>query len=146
MEHYVGVLKKYAVFEGRSTRSEFWYFVLFNFLIAVAIGIVEGVIFRGSMVLGILYSLAVFIPGLAVTVRRLHDIGKSGWWILIWLIPLIGWIVLLVFYVTDSEPGVNAYGPNPKENENGEIGGSTGSSARPGDLSESATPPTPPIA
>jgi uncharacterized membrane protein YhaH (DUF805 family) len=116
MEYYVGVLKKYAVFEGRATRSEFWYFVLFNFIISIAIGIVESALLGGSSFLGLIYSLAVLIPGIAVGARRLHDIGKSGWWMLIGLVPLVGWIILIVFYATDSQGGANMYGPDPKEN------------------------------
>jgi len=113
MNWYLAVLKKYAVFTGRAHRREYWMFFLFNLIIAFAIGLIEGVI--GSPgIIGMLYVLAVFLPGLAVSMRRLHDIGKSGWWLLIGLIPLIGAIVLLIFMVQDSRPGDNAYGPNPK--------------------------------
>lgn len=115
MDYYVGVLKKYAVFEGRATRSEYWYFVLFNLLISIAIGIVEGALFKGSALLGNLYSLALLVPSLAVGARRLHDIGKSGWWMLIALIPIVGWIMLIVWYATDTQLASNEYGPNPKE-------------------------------
>ena len=119
MNWYFEVLKKYAVFGGRARRKEYWYFVLFNALIGIVLAIVDGV--TGTLVpgagiglLGGLYSLAVFIPGFAVTVRRLHDTGKSGWWLLIFLVPLVGVIVFLVFMVKDSQPGENRYGPNPK--------------------------------
>lgn len=120
MNYYIEVLKKYAVFTGRAGRAEYWYFVLFNFLIGIAIGIVAAVIKSASndvldlSMLGSLYSLAVLCPGLAVAIRRLHDTDRSGWWLLIGLIPIIGWIVLIVFYVQDSQPGSNQYGPNPK--------------------------------
>ena len=114
MEWYLGVLKQYAVFTGRSRRQEFWMFVLFNFIVAVVLGIVEGVIGSGG-VLGSLYSLAVLLPSIGVGIRRLHDTGRTGWWLLIGLIPLIGTIVLIVFTVQDSQPGANEYGPNPKE-------------------------------
>ena len=104
---------------GGARRKEYWYFVLFNALIGIVLAIVDGV--TGTLVpgagiglLGGLYSLAVFIPGFAVTVRRLHDTGKSGWWLLIFLVPLVGVIVFLVFMVKDSQPGENRYGPNPK--------------------------------
>ncbi|GAB6094188.1 hypothetical protein JCM14469_04400 [Desulfatiferula olefinivorans] len=113
MNWYIEVLKKYAVFSGRARRMEYWMFVLFNFIIAVVIGFVEG--FVGSPgFLSMIYSLAVLIPSIAVSMRRLHDIGRTGWWLLIAFVPLIGAVVLLVFMVLDSQPGSNAYGPNPK--------------------------------
>ncbi len=119
MHYYFEVLKKYAVFSGRATRAEYWYFVLFNFIFYVAITILSGVIFLASgvntVVLLWIYILAVFIPGLAVAVRRLHDTGRSGWWLLLNLIPLIGAIIVIVLLVLDSQPGENKYGPNPKE-------------------------------
>lgn len=111
---YLEVLKKYAVFYGRDRRTEYWMFVLFNFIIAFAISIVEGLL-GSSGIIGLLYVPAVFIPSLAVSVRRLHDTGRSGLWLLIAFVPLIGFIVLLVFMVQDSEYGQNQYGPNPKE-------------------------------
>ena len=113
MDWYLTVLKKYAVFSGRARRKEYWYFVLFNLLISFVLSIIDGVINFGGGGIGILYSiysLAVFIPGLAVTVRRLHDIGRSGWWLLLVLIPVIGWIVLFVFFISGSQPGPNQYG------------------------------------
>lgn len=88
-------------------------FVLFNMLIALGIQIIEAVLGTGGM-LGGLYSLAVLLPGWAVFTRRMHDIGKSGWWWLIGLIPVVGTIVLFVFMCKDGQPGDNAYGPNPK--------------------------------
>ncbi len=108
MEYYIGVLKKYAVFEGRATRSEFWYFFLFNLIISTIIS------FLHIPILGFVYALGVLIPGLAVGARRLHDIGKSGWWLLIGPIPLVGAIVLIIFAAMDSQPGDNEYGLNPK--------------------------------
>ena len=113
MNWYLDVLKKYAVFSGRARRKEFWMFFLFNFLIALGLGIIEGIIGTGGL-LGGLYGLGVLIPGLAVSVRRLHDTNRSGWWLLIGLVPLIGLIVLIVFYVQDSDAADNAFGPNPK--------------------------------
>ncbi len=104
--------QKYADFSGRARRSEYWYFTLFNFLMAVIVGIIDGII--GYPILTILYVLAIIIPGMAMAVRRLHDTGKSGWYLLIGLIPLIGTIILIVFYVTDSDSGENQYGLNPK--------------------------------
>ena len=88
-------------------------FVLFNFLASVAIGIVDGILGTNGA-LGGLYTLAVLIPSLAVAARRLHDTDRSGWWQLIALIPLIGFIILLVFFCLDSKPGENRFGPNPK--------------------------------
>ncbi len=122
MNWYVKVLKNYAVFSGRARRKEYWMFVLFNFIfsvIAIILDNILGLAFEnvGYGPIYLLYSLAVFIPSLAVSVRRLHDIGKSGWFILISLIPFIGPIWLLVLMCTDSEPGENDYGPNPKEND-----------------------------
>ena len=114
MNWYLDVLKnKYAVFTGRARRKEYWMFFLFNILIAVGIAIIESIIGTGG-ILGIIFSLAMLVPGIAVTVRRLHDTGRSGWWILISLIPVIGWIILLVFMVLEGQPGDNEYGPNPK--------------------------------
>jgi uncharacterized membrane protein YhaH (DUF805 family) len=114
MNWYLDVLKnKYATFDGRARRKEYWMFFLVNLIISLVLGFIEG-IFGGPGLLGLLYSLAVLIPSIAVTVRRLHDTGRSGWWILIGLIPVIGWIVLLVFMLMDSQPGSNQYGPNPK--------------------------------
>ena len=114
MNYYLLVLKKYAVFSGRSQRAEYWYFVLFNLIISIILGIISAVVSDDFSILGLLYSLAVLIPGIAVGVRRLHDIGKSGWMLLIALIPLIGTIWLIVLLATDSNPGDNKYGPNPK--------------------------------
>ena len=91
------VLSKYVVFAGRARRSEFWWFALFAGIVYIVAGILDAVI--GSQVIGYLVALALLLPSLAVTVRRLHDTGRSGWWILIGIIPLIGAIVLLVFEV-----------------------------------------------
>jgi len=116
---YIEAFKKYAVFSGRSRRKEYWYFVLFNVIAAVVLSLIDMLLgtFSSSSNIGLLsgiYSLAVIIPTLALSVRRLHDTDRSGWWILIGLVPLIGSIVLLVFYVMDSTPGQNRFGPNPK--------------------------------
>jgi uncharacterized membrane protein YhaH (DUF805 family) len=96
------VLGQYAGFSGRARRSEYWYWVLFSIL------------WCWIPIVNLLLGLIFFIPSLAVCVRRLHDTGRTGWWILLGLIPIIGAIVLLVFYCTDSQPGENQYGPNPK--------------------------------
>jgi uncharacterized membrane protein YhaH (DUF805 family) len=120
MKWYVMVLRKYAEFDGRARRMEYWMFSLFNFLFLMValtldniVGSTIGNLFYGLFYL--VYAFAVLLPGLAVMVRRLHDVGKSGWMFLVALIPLIGGIWLLVLLCTDSTPGENEYGPNPKE-------------------------------
>jgi uncharacterized membrane protein YhaH (DUF805 family) len=118
MNWYMAVLKKYAEFTGRARRKEYWMFALINFLICVVLVVIDvqsGM--SNPMGLGVLsglYSLAVFVPSLAVSVRRLHDTDRSGWWLLILLVPLIGAIVFLVFMLLDSQPGENRHGPSPK--------------------------------
>ena len=115
MGYYATCLKKYAEFAGRARRKEYWMFVLVNFLIAIAISIGGGILGleEGTAVISGLYSLAVLVPGIAVTVRRLHDTGRSGWWMLIALIPIAGPIAMLIFLCGVSKPGENEYGPNP---------------------------------
>lgn len=108
------VFSQYANFSGRARRSEYWYFVLFNFVVTLVLRILSAVV-APLAVLSIIYGLAVLVPGLAVAVRRLHDIGKAGAWVLISLVPLVGTILLIVWCATDSQPGDNQYGPNPKE-------------------------------
>ena len=120
MKYFLYCLQHYADFNGRARRSEYWYFVLFNFIVSILIGLSLGVIagllnVPALVYLAYLWSLAVFIPSLAVSVRRLHDIGRSGWWLLLSLIPLVGAIILILWHCTDSQPGANQYGPNPKE-------------------------------
>ncbi|MFA5838878.1 MAG: DUF805 domain-containing protein [Candidatus Paceibacterota bacterium] len=115
MNYYKLVLKKYSVFDGRSSRAEYWYFALFNAIVAVVLWIISALIGDEKDILGLLYGLAVLIPGLAVAVRRLHDTGKSAWMLLINLIPFIGFIWFLVLLIKDSDPGDNKYGPNPKQ-------------------------------
>ena len=120
-------LRRYADFSGRSRRKEYWMFVLFNLLISLAVwtllaltyalGFSESAMMTIMTPVFILYALvalALVIPGLAVTVRRLHDTDRSGWTILLALIPLIGAILLLVFYCTEGTPGDNRFGPDPK--------------------------------
>jgi len=119
MNWYLQVLKKYADFNGRARRKEYWMYTLFNLIFIIIAGSADnlmGITFNGFPYgpIYLLYALAVIIPGLAVSVRRLHDIGKSGWMILVAFIPLVGIIWLLVLYCTDSQPGTNEYGPNPK--------------------------------
>lgn len=119
MNWYLMVLKKYAQFSGRSRRKEYWMFSLFNCIICLPLYVL-GLVFHedaiGSIFIGLycIYALAILVPGLAVSVRRLHDISKSGWWILIAFVPIVGGLILLVFMCLDSVPGANEYGPNPK--------------------------------
>lgn len=120
MKWFLDALKnKYATFEGRARREEYWYFVLFYVLSIVALAIIDGIIGTSSEehgfgLLSALFVIATFLPQLAVTVRRLHDTNRSGWWVLLEFIPVIGGLVLLVFMVLDSQPGANRFGPNPK--------------------------------
>jgi uncharacterized membrane protein YhaH (DUF805 family) len=112
------VLTQYATFSGRARRSEYWWFALASFLASIVTSIIDAVIGSdlgaGTGVISLLLSLALIIPSLAVGVRRLHDTGRSGWWLLIALVPLVGFIVLIVFFCQDSQPGPNQYGPSPK--------------------------------
>ncbi len=111
MHWYTDVLKKYAVFDGRSGRPEFWWFTLINAIIGGIIGgVLGGIIGTTGEAISALYSLAVLLPSIGVAIRRLHDTDRSGWWILIGIIPIIGWIVLIVFYVLPSDPTTNKYG------------------------------------
>lgn len=119
MNWYIKVLKNYAVFDGRAQRAEYWFFVLFSVLITMGLALIDGALglFQPDSGVGLLsglYSLAVLIPSLAVGVRRLHDTGRTGWWLLLGLVPVIGPIILLVFMVFDSDAGLNKYGSNPK--------------------------------
>jgi len=115
MKWYIEVMKKYAVFSGRARRKEYWMFFLCNMLISIAL---SAVTITAGYLLGVgemisdaangIYFLAVLIPSIAVGVRRMHDIGRSGWWI---LCPIVN----LIFLFINSQPGRNEYGPNPKE-------------------------------
>jgi len=114
MNWYLEVLKKYAVFTGRARRKEYWMFFLLSLIIAFALAFIEGLVGSPGVV-GVVYSLATLIPGLAVTVRRLHDTDRSEAYFLLAFVPLIGLIVLLVFLAQDGTSGQNRYGANPKE-------------------------------
>ncbi len=112
MEWYLKVLKQYADFNGRARRKEYWMFVLFNMLIVFGIGVVSGILNAALQInlgiISVIYSLATLIPGIAVSVRRMHDIDRRGWWL---LVPIIG----IVFLFFDSTPGENRFGENPKD-------------------------------
>jgi len=119
MYWYLQVLQKYAVFEGRARRKEYWMFFLINLIVSLLLALIDGAVIAargesGMLGLHFFYSLAVAIPGIAVTVRRLHDTGKSGYWFFISFVPLLGALILLYFTVLDSDSGTNAYGENPK--------------------------------
>ena len=131
--------RKYADFNGRARRSEYWFFILFTAIVGVVGGILDAIFglrsgtYGGTGPIQGILQLALLIPTLAVGARRLHDIGRSGWWLLIGLIPIVGLIVLIVFFVQDSQPA-NQYGPNPKGLGEGHSAG----------YSETPPPPPPP--
>ena len=110
-------LSKYSTFTGRAPRSEYWYFTLFSVLATIAVNIIDAVIlgrsFGSMLTLGNLLWLALLPPTISVTVRRLHDLDKSGWWWWIWMIPFIGWIIFLVWMVTKGSEGNNSFGTDP---------------------------------
>lgn len=152
IDYYIGAFRKYADFSGRATRSEYWYFFLFYYLVYIGLTIVDGVIGSNNGLISTIYILGALVPSFALSARRLHDIGKNGWFQLIGflflfiiigvlyvigvlvqgifrdvdgviiqliglgalLIPTIGLIWLFTLYATDSTPGANKYGPNPK--------------------------------
>ncbi len=110
IDWYKSVLQKYAVFDGRARRSEYWYFYLVNLIISMILGFVDGALGLMSFGISTVYTLAILVPSIAVAIRRMHDVGKSGWFI---LIPFYN----LYLSVQDSEQGSNKYGPNPKNAE-----------------------------
>lgn len=111
MEYYLGAFKKYATFSGRARRKEFWMFILFNIIASVICMIIDNLI--GMKILSTIYTLAVIVPSIAIEVRRLHDIGKSGVWWFISLIPLVGTIWIIVLFCTKGNEGENEYGEDP---------------------------------
>ncbi|MDO3423524.1 DUF805 domain-containing protein [Chryseobacterium sp. APV1] len=124
MKWYLKVLKQYADFNGRARRTEYWMYLLFNLIFAVIAAVLDNILglkFSPEIPYGylyLLYALVTFLPGLAVSVRRLHDVDKSGWFLFISLIPIIGGIWLLVLYATEGTQGRNQYGDDPKGNYN----------------------------
>lgn len=121
MKEFLDVFKKTLDFKSRSRRKEYWMFILFTSIISVVLSIIEIVlgleIATDIGLLSTIFTLIILIPSLSVTVRRLHDIGRTGWWVLLSFIPILGWIVLFIFTLLDSEAGSNKYGSNPKEFE-----------------------------
>ncbi|MEA3640915.1 MAG: DUF805 domain-containing protein [Lamprobacter sp.] len=120
MNWYLEVLRKYAVFTGRARRKEYWFYFLINFLIITLLLLTDKLIGTldqedGMGLLSGIYALAVLIPGIAVAIRRLHDTDRTGWWVLIALIPIVGPIILIFFLIQDSTAGDNRFGTSPKE-------------------------------
>jgi uncharacterized membrane protein YhaH (DUF805 family) len=138
MQWYIDVLKKYAVFSGRARRKEYWMFVLFNVIVSIILSILDRILgldfgsgsSSSSGWLSTIYSLAVLLPTIGVAIRRMHDTGRSGWWILINLIPCIGWIWFIVLAAQEGNAGDNQYGPDPKAAER--FGGPGAGPAEPG--------------
>ncbi len=117
MQYYLKALQNYAVFTGRATRADYWYFVLFNFIFSIVIGLIAGMI--RIPILANLYSLAVLLPGIAVGVRRMHDVDKSGWFL---LVPIYN----LILACTEGDPYENQYGPDPYGRDVGPAPSATG--------------------
>ena len=119
MKRHFEALKKYAVFKGRARRKEYWMFFLFNIIIGSGFCLIEGIAGIATKsdqgMLTMLYILSVILPAIAAGAGRLHDIGRSGWWLLISVVPIIGGIILLVYMVQDSQPCENRFGPNKKK-------------------------------
>jgi len=134
---------KYVTFSGRAQRSEFWWFILFTWAASIVLSVVDSFLFGTTITteygfeastntpyLSGLFSLAVLLPTLSVAVRRLHDRDKSGWWYWLWLIPLIGWIILIVWFATEGTRGPNRFGPDPLgQDGDGSHGGGEGLTA-----------------
>ncbi|MEU8774501.1 DUF805 domain-containing protein [Streptomyces sp. NPDC048606] len=114
MHYYVDVIKRYADFSGRARRQEYWMFVLFSIPIIVVLMLVDFALGSYPVIFWI-YNLAVFLPTLGLSVRRLHDTGRSGWWYLVSVIPFVGWIAIIVLMAIEGDAGPNAYGPSPKQ-------------------------------
>lgn len=117
MNWFLAVLKKYAVFSGRARRKEYWMYMLFYVIIIVVLSIVDAMVFSSSEggipILTTIFSLGMLLPSLGVSVRRFHDINKSGWWILIGLVPFVGFFIFLYFMIKAGDSGSNTYGDDP---------------------------------
>jgi uncharacterized membrane protein YhaH (DUF805 family) len=108
--------QNYVNFTGRAARSAYWFWVLFYFIVMVVAGVIDYSLFEvevGTGPIGSLAGLALLLPSLAVAVRRLHDIDRSGWWVLLWLVIIIGWIILIIWHCTKGTAGPNRFGPDP---------------------------------
>lgn len=113
MRWYLKALRQYADFNGRAQRAEFWMFTLISTVISLVLAVLDHLLGLGGR-LPSLYGLLVLLPSLAVTARRLHDIGRSGWWMFLGLVPVVGWVITIVWYATDGTPQPNIWGANPK--------------------------------
>ncbi|MCI2399590.1 DUF805 domain-containing protein [Aliiroseovarius subalbicans] len=122
---------KYVVFSGRASRSEYWWFVLFVFLGNILTTLADAMIFGARAadtgILSMVFGLGTFLPAVSAAVRRLHDTGRSGWWWWLWLLPIIGWIILIIWYATQGDEGDNSFGPDP-------LGGGYGGGGGGGDV------------
>lgn len=119
MNWYIKVIKQYAVFTGRARRQEYWWFTLFNIIAYLIASMLDGMLGTYNLEVGIgfvsgVYTLFILLPSLGVSVRRLHDTDRSGWWILLAFVPIIGPLVILVFMLLDGNQGDNRFGPDPK--------------------------------
>lgn len=106
-------LSKYATFQGRASRSEYWYFTLFTFLLSLIAGIIDEAIGSQFGVMSAILTIAIMVPGIAVAARRLHDTDRSGWWQLLFIVPVLGIILLIVWFCTKGTPGPNRFGEDP---------------------------------
>lgn len=125
-KYFIDTLKnRYAEFDGRATRSEYWYYFLFYLLLIFTAKVLDTYVLNPILgmtieeasqggFIQVIIALALIVPTIALGIRRLHDIGKTGWWMLIGLVPIVGFVVLMYFYITDSQPETNKYGTNPK--------------------------------
>jgi len=120
MQWYLKVLRQYADFSGRARRTEFWMFTLFNVVVAAVLALIDTFLIGAELaggygLAGMIYALVTLVPSLAVGARRLHDTDRTGWWQLLLLVPVIGWIVLIVFDALEGNRGANQHGPDPKQ-------------------------------
>jgi uncharacterized membrane protein YhaH (DUF805 family) len=107
-------IKNYAKFSGRASRSEFWFWQLFIVLAGIAAAVADAAIGSNGSVIASLWNLAVLIPSIAVAARRLHDIDRSGWWLLLFFVPLIGFVMLIIWWIGQGTPGYNRFGADPR--------------------------------
>ena len=115
MEYFISAVKdNYINFEGRARRKEYWMFIIFALIFSLALGIIDGIIGLAPVGLSALFQIAIFVPSIAIGARRLHDVGKSGWWQLLYFALIIGWIPLIIFLCQDSHIGNNAFGGSEK--------------------------------
>lgn len=121
MDWYINVLRNYVGFGGRARHKEFWMFMLVNIIFAFVLGVLDKMLgwqrAGGEGVLTTIYAILVFLPSWAVQFRRLHDTDRTAWWLVLLLIPVIGWLVIILFSCQDGTPGENRFGPDPKQNE-----------------------------